>query len=304
MRDPQAIWSPRADFRHVVAAAALTSLLPACGGGALSPAAAVGKVGSSLSAQSQMAPQGAEICQLNEALKQQPPGRKTPLSEPCQDAFKSDRLWRGAMVTLAAYGDHVEAVAAGADPATSGQLQAALTGVRGPNWIDVEEGKEKAARDAVAELVKQMDTSEGGLEEVVQAAAPHVKTICDGLEPYLDAQAQSLAGIRKDVDGKQISPATRRCTMLDNRPVCVSNSVADRIFYATASGHLTALEHSHVHARNTVGAFCAAHAKLQKAADDGNFEDESTHREIADAVKNSHGAEPQAESPSGDAPTE
>lgn len=267
--------------------AALASLLVACGGGALPPTAAVGKVGSSLSAHSQGVPQGAEICALTEALKRGPGKAGKPVSEPCEKNVASDELWRRSMGVLAAYGAHLEALSADEDPASSGQLQAALTGVRGPNWIEVEDDDEKAARNAVAELVGQMEkaNSDSDLEQTVKDAAPRIGKVCDGLIPFLEEQATSAATLRTELAAKEKAPASRRCAMLDSRPICMADNVVDHMVYATEFGRLSSLESRHREARNAVAAFCAAHAKLDKAAAAGTLDDESTARSVIDEIK-------------------
>ena len=40
-------------------------------------------------------------------------------------------------------------------------MEAALTGIDGPGWIDVEDAEEKAAADAAAALVDQMQKRTG-----------------------------------------------------------------------------------------------------------------------------------------------
>ena len=49
---------------------ALVFALPACGGGVDGPAAAVGKVGRTLSGHAQAVPQGAETCAMERALSE------------------------------------------------------------------------------------------------------------------------------------------------------------------------------------------------------------------------------------------
>src|SRR5437899_3337290 len=81
-----------------------------------------------------------------------------------------------------------------------------------------------------------------GLEKALNDAAPHVKVVCDGLEAYLGAQAKGFEEVQKDIEKKRIARTERRCTMLDTRTVCVSDSGLDRVVYANAFGQLTALE--------------------------------------------------------------
>jgi hypothetical protein len=44
------------------------------------------------------------------------------------------------MLVLSAYSEKLDAIAAGENPETTGQLEAALTGVRDDNWIEAESG--------------------------------------------------------------------------------------------------------------------------------------------------------------------
>lgn len=270
---------------------ALALMMPACGG-AVASGAAVGKVGSGLSEHAQAVPEGAEICTAQEALAAPVGAVEKPRSEACVKAQKSDQLWRRSMVVLAAYGDMLETLASGAGTDTTGQLEAAQTGVRGVDWIDVEEGKEKAVRTAVAQLVDQMDKNafEGDLEKAVQGAAPHVNTVCDGLVPYLEAQERSLSELQKEAEKKRLARTDRRCGTLDNRSVCVSDSSADQLVYATAMGNLAALERSHAQARDAVAGFCAAHKKLEAAAAEGRLSDSEVHGQVVEAVRSSRRA--------------
>lgn len=270
----------------LLGALAMTISLPACGGGVDAPAAAVGKVGRTLSGHAQAVPQGAETCAMERALSEAP-DQKTPESEACGDALKSDQLWRGCMKALAAYGQSMESLASGGDAESSGAVEAVLTGIDGPQWIDVSDGEEKAARDAAASLVDQMQkrTGDDDLESTVKAAAPHVKTICDGLGAYLDKHAQGLTDLQKDLDAKRKTPLARRCAMMNGSPLCVSDSLVDRMVYAGSFGRLATLEENHEDAAAAVAGFCAAHAKLSSAAEAGTLSDDETYKAIVDAVK-------------------
>jgi hypothetical protein len=282
-------------WRRAIGVLALALLMPACGG-AVGSGAAVGKVGRGLSAHAQAVPQGAEVCAAKEALATPPGAAEKPRSEACIKAQKSDELWRRSIIVLAAYGDMLETLASGESTDSAGQLEAAQTGVRGADWIDVEDGPEKAARTAVAQLVEQMSTSssEGDLEKALKDAGPHVKTICDGLVPYLDAQARGLADIQAEAEKKRMSKSDRRCGSLDNRSICVSDSAADQVVYANAIGSLAALERSHADAHDAVAGFCAAHKKLEEAAADGRLSKSETYAGIVDAVKSSRRAQDRA----------
>lgn len=282
--------------RRAATGLALLLAIPACGGAAATGNAA-GKMGRDVSARAQAVPQGAEVCALKDAVASQAGGPDKPLADTCGKALKSDRLWQRSMVVLGAHADTLEALASGGDGETTGPMEAALTGVQGPDWVDVEDGKEKAAREAVSEIVKQLRTSTAGgdLAKAVKDAAPHVTTVCDGLVPYLQAQAQSLADIQKEIDKKRTTRADRRCGTLDNRNVCVAESVIDRTVYANAFGRLAALEASHEEARQVVAGFCAAHRKLAEAAEKGELSNKKTYFDVVDAVKSARREEPKAD---------
>ena len=283
-------------FRRAATGLALLLAIPACGGAAATGNAA-GKMGRDVSARAQGVPQGAEVCALKDALATQTGGPDKPLADTCGKALKSDELWQRSMVVLGAHADTLEALAAGGDAETTGPLEAALTGVQGPDWVDVEDGKEKAAREAVSEIVKQLRTSSanGELAKAVKDAAPHVTTVCDGLVPYLQSQAQALAEIQKDIEKKRTTRNDRRCGTLDNRSVCVAESVIDRAVYANAFGRLAALEASHEDARQVVAGFCAAHRKLAEAAEKGGLSDKKLYFDIVEAVKSARREEPKAD---------
>ena len=268
---------------------ALALTMTACGGPVMS-GVAFGKVGRDLSAHTQSAPQGAEVCALQDALAAPNTGSEKPASETCAKVLKTDLLWRRVMLVLGAYGETLEAVAGGSSADTAGQLEAARTGVHGGDWIDVDGAPEQGARDAAAQLVSQMGASgsKGDLAKVVKDAAPHVKTLCDGLGNYLEAQAKSLADIEKDAEKKHAARSDRRCAVLDSRNICVSESVIDRMFYATVFGQAALLEGAHQEARDAVGGFCAAHGKLESAAADGRLGKDKTYTEIVEAVSSAH----------------
>jgi hypothetical protein len=286
--------------RRAASGLALLLLIPACGGAAVTGSAAA-RMGREVSAHAQAVPQGVEVCALKDALATQAGGPDKPLQDTCGKALKSDRLWQRSMVVLGAYADTLSALASGADAETTGPLEAAQTGVSGPDWVDVEDGKEKAAREAVTEIVKQLrtNTSGGDLEKAVKDAGPHVRTVCDGLVPYLEAQAQGLADARKEIEKRRTTRNDRRCGTLDNRNVCVAESVIDRTVYANAFGRLAALEASHEDARRAAAGFCAAHRKLVEAAEKGELSDKKTYFDIVDAVKSARAADPQGAADTG-----
>lgn len=288
---------------HLLRAAsglALLLAIPACGGAAAT-GAATGKIGRDVSARAQAVPQGAEVCAFKDALATQTGAPDKPLADTCGKAQKSDRLWQRSMIVLGAYADTLDALASGADAETTGPMEAAMTGVQGLDWVEVEDGKEKAAREAVSEIVKQMrtNTAEGKLDKAVKDAGPHVATVCDGLVPYLEAQAQALAEIQKDLEKKRTARQDRRCGTVDARNVCVSESVIDRGFYANAFGHLAMLESSHEEARQAVAGFCAAHRKLVEAAEKGELSSQKTYLDVVDAVRSARKQEAQGAGDSG-----
>lgn len=272
----------------------LSLLLPACGG-AVTTGVAVGKTGQSLAIHAQTAPQGAEVCGLQEALS----GTEKPLSDSCGKAARSDHLWRKAMQVLAAYGATLETLAGGGNTDNAGTLEAASTGVRGGSWVDVESGGEKAARDAVSQLVKQMESKSAGgdLGKAIKDAAPHVKIICDGLTSYLEAQAKSLGDIQKEAEKKRSLRTDRRCGSIDSRSVCVGESVIDRYVYAGVFGQTTRLAASHQDTRDAVAGFCAAHRKLEDAANDGRLGKDQTYADVVEATKGAQGSPGAASKP-------
>jgi hypothetical protein len=273
-------------LRHSLACLVLALIVPACGG-AIASGAGVGKVGRGLAAHVDSVPQGAAVCELQEALGTPNPSGEKAISETCKKAFKSDQLWRRTIVVLAAYGEKLEAVSSGTSPETAGRLEGALTGVRGTDWAEADGPTEQAARDAAVQLVNQMgaNTSKGHLDTAVKDAAPHVKTLCDGIGSYLNTQAKAFADLRKEVDKKHLWRGSRRCGMLDERTICVSDSVVDRMVYANVFGQMATLEVNHLEASDAVASFCAAHRKLEEAAASGQLSKQKTYSEIVDAVQ-------------------
>lgn len=280
--------------RGFAAVFALAALLPACGG-AVTSGVAVGKVGQGLAAQAHAAPQGAEVCALQESLAAPGAGAEKPTSETCAKAAKSDQLWHRSMLVLAGYGETLEEMGEGEADDSTGKLEAAQSGVRGGDWVDVDSPAEQAARTAVLQLVNQMSAnpSKGDLAGAVKAAAPNVKTICDGLTAYLETQARSLADIEKDAEKRRAARTERRCGALDTRPVCVGDSMVDRMVYAGVFGNIAALESSHLEAHDAVAAFCAAHVKLEAAAAAGTLSKDQTYADVVEAVKSVRRSPPQ-----------
>jgi hypothetical protein len=292
--------------RGAFAVIALALTMPACGGAVMS-GVAVGKAGQGLSEHATAMPQGAQVCAMQEALSAPTPGAaEKPTSETCSKAAKSDQLWHRAIVVLAGYGETIETMAGGTSPDTAGQLEGARTGVKDANWIDVDAGQEPAARGAVAALSSQMsaNASKGDLARAVSDAAPHVKTLCDGLIPYLETQAKTLAEIEKEAEKRRAARTERRCGAVDARPICVNDSMVDRVAYASLFGQAISLESSHLEAHDAVAAFCAAHLKLEQAATAGTLSKDQTYADVVDAVKSVRRSQPQvgASAKAADAP--
>ena len=266
-------------------------MLPACGKSAVVPVMAVGKVGGGLTSHVHATPRGAQVCAYKAALEANAQQSKTPTSEQCAKASTSDALWRRSVIVLAAYGESLEALGNRGEPEATGKLEAELTGVRETVWITVDDAKEKAARDAVAQLVTQMNgrTSKTDIEQAVNDAAPHVKTLCDGLNAYFQTQLTDLADLQKQIEEKRASPTTRRCAMLDTRAICVADSATDRISYANALGDLASLEASHQYARDSIAGFCGAFGALADAAANGKVSDKATYDAVVQAARKAVG---------------
>ncbi len=266
-------------------AVALAMLLPACGGGAVMSGAAAGRIGSGLSAEAQRTPRGGEVCALHEAVTALPGSPDKPVAEVCEKAWKSDELWRRAMIVLSAHAERLGELAQGEKPEQAGRLSAALTGVTGPDFADADGPQETAAKDAVVKLVQQLTSSKNDLAKSVKEAAPQVKTLCDGLEAYLTDQLGKLDETRSEIDKKRTAGADRRCAVLDNRPLCVSQSMLDRVTYAGLFSDLAELQTSHMEARDSLREFCMAHRKLEEAADKGTMSKEQTWADIVNSVQ-------------------
>jgi hypothetical protein len=262
----------------------------ACGGAAGS-GVVVGKVGEKLDGRAQAVPHGGEVCLMQEALSDKPPASDKPMSEACTKAFKNDQLWRRAMVVLGAYGETLETVAQGDGDEMSGQVEAALAGVSGPDWIQVD-ASEKPAADAVAQLASHMGASapKDDLDKFVKDAAPHVTTVCDGLNAYLGAQAKSLGELHADAEKKRSSKSDRRCGQIEGKNFCVGDSALDRVAYSSTYGQLIFMEANHADARDDVAGFCAAHKKLEEAATNGTIGKDETYAAIVEAIKSARGS--------------
>lgn len=265
---------------------ALAFVLSACGSSPVMSGVAVGRLGNNLSMQALRAPQGAEICALHEASAAVPGMAEKSMSDACSKARNSDELWRRAMIVLAAHGDRLAALASGDKPEQAGRLEAAMTGVTGADFATPDGAQETAARDAALQLVGQLESSKNDLEKSIQAAAPQVKTLCDGLEAYLTSQLGTLDETRTDIEKKRSTMADRRCAALDGgRTVCVSQSVLDRVTYATTFGNLAMLESSHLETRDALRAYCTVHRKLEDAASKGSVSKEQTWTDVVGAVQ-------------------
>jgi hypothetical protein len=270
------------NLRNAVMASLL--LLPACGG-AVGSGVAIGKVGNTVGGYAHAVPQGAEVCALQDAIAAQP-GVEKLSSETCVKAANKDLLWRKAMVAMAAYADTLEGVAAGGSGDNAGQLEGALVGVKGNDWVDVE-GSDVAAREAVGQLVTQLanNAEKGDLGARIKNAAGPIKTICEGLVPYLDAQTKALGDIQKEADKKRSQRQDRRCGQVSGTNVCVGESVLDRMVYADVYGQVSMMEYNHAEAHDAAAGFCAAHKKLETAAADGNLSNNKTYVDVVEAVK-------------------
>lgn len=283
----------------VVSSARIGALLLALGvagcGGAVSSGSAVGKIGQGLSGHAHQVPRGGEACAAKEGLAAQPGGPEKPIGDTCAKPMKSDELWRRSMGVLAAYAQTLDVIAAGGDGATAGSVEAARTGIRGDDWIEAD-AADAAARTAAAQLVAQLQKKEEkeDLEKTIQAAAPHVKVLCDGLVAYLEAQATSFGDIPREMEKKRANRGDRRCATVDGKSICVSDSASDRVVQAHAFGQLMSLEAAHLDARDAAGGFCAAHAKLAEAASAGKLEDDATHAAIVEALRSARKPRPAA----------
>jgi hypothetical protein len=283
------------------AGAVLALAISGCGG-AVQSGVAVGQVGHDLGIYARAAPQGAEACALQEALAALP-GSEKPVSDVCGKAAKSDLLWRRSLEVLAAYGETLESLARGSGAERAGRLEAALTGVSGNDWIAVDGASEQAARDAAAALVKQMSEGAGGdLGIAVKNAAPHVKTLCDGLDAALQAAAKTFAEVQKEAEKKRSSRADRRCGTAAGTNVCVSESPIDRMVYGDVFAQAALLESTHLETRDALLGFCAAHKKLEAAAAEGNLSKDRTYDEVVDAVKAARRAPPPGDAKPGAKP--
>lgn len=267
-------------------------------GGAVSSGSAVGAVGRDLSAHAHQVPRGGEACAAKEGLAAQPGGPDKPIGESCAKPMKSDELWRRSMGVLAAYAQTLDVIASEGDGATAGSVQAARTGIGGDDWIEVDPA-DAPARTAAAQLVAQLQKKEEkeDLEKTIEAAAPHVKVLCDGLVAYLEAQATSFGEIPREMEQKRANRGDRRCTTVDGKSICVSDSASDRVVQAHAFGQLMSLEAAHLDARDAAGGFCAAHAKLAEAAAAGKLEDDATHAAIVEALRSARKPRPAAGAP-------
>ncbi len=272
--------------RQATILGAALALATAAGcGGAVQSGVAVGRVGRGLGTHARTAPQGAEVCALQESLAAQP-GTEKPLSDACGKAARSDVLWRRSMGVLAAYGQTLETLASGSGGDSAGRVEAALTGVSGSDWIQVDGAAEQAARDAAAALVKQMSEGSAGgdLGRAIKDAAPHVKAICEGLVSALEADAKGFADVEKEAEKKRASRGDRRCGSVSGANVCVGESPIDRMVYGSVFAQAGLMEATHLETRDAVAGFCAAHRKVEAAAADGNLGKDKTYVDVIEAV--------------------
>lgn len=272
-------------------------VVSACGKGAVRSGSLVGEVGRPLATHAGEAPQAAAVCAMQKSLDGAPPGMaEKPFGALCEKEATSDRLWQTAVSVVGAYTAKLERVGTGADPASAGQVDAALTGIENNDWITVEDPLEKEARIAVAELVHQLKkpVEKKELDEAVKAAGPHVKTICDGLDLALQKQLEDLAGIQKELDKRRATRADRRCGTVNQQNFCVQDNAVDRLVHANAYADIAVLERDHRETKNALAAFCAAHEKLAAAAGKKQLSDKETASAVLAAVKAAPRVEPGA----------
>ena len=254
-------------------------------GGAVSSGVALGKVADNVGAQAASAPQGGELCLVKEGLATPANAAEKPMSEGCSNALKRDRMWRRAMLALAGYGDTVTELSSGEGDDHSGRAEAAATGIEGSDWVEVDSA-DSGARDAATALVTHVrdHAKDDDLEALVKGAAPHIKTLCDGLVPYLESQETGFADAQREVEKKRMAKIERRCGAIDNKTVCVGDSATDRVVYATTLGQLALAEGNAAEARAAVAGFCAAHVKLEEAAAAGNLKSDETTDAVISAI--------------------
>jgi len=286
-----AVLGSRAMNRWMTVLGAALALGGAACGGAVQSGVAVGRVGHGLSAQARTAPQGAEVCTLQESLAALP-GTEKPMSEACGKAARSDLLWRRSMAVLAAYGQTLETLASGSGTDNAGRLEAAATGLRDADSMPADGAAEQSARDGALALVKQMSTGSAGgdLGRAIKDAAPHVKAICEGLTAYLETTAKGFADVERDAEKKRASRGDRRCGTASGVNVCVSESPIDRMVYGNVFAQASLLESTHNETRASVAGFCAAHRKAEQAAADGNLGKDQTYVDIVEAIKSAQHA--------------
>jgi hypothetical protein len=145
----------------------------------------------------------------------------------------------------------------------------------------------------VTQLVSQMGQNpKADLATVVTNAAPPVKTLCDGLGAHLEALSRDIAATQADIEKKRTGHGNFRCGSLDKRPICVSESVVDRMVYAEVLGNLDVMQSTHLQARDALARFCAAHRKLEESAAAGNLKNSKAYFDVIDAVTAVQPAQP------------
>jgi hypothetical protein len=272
--------------------ASIGLLCAACAGGPVVSGLAVAKVGTELGERAGDVPQGGTICAYQEALAQpSPSGTDKPLSEACKKASQSEVIWRRSLRALGAYSEKLEALSEGEDADNAGKVEGAMLGATDPNWAPADGPAETSARDAVTQLAIELKTnpSKGDLAETIKQAAPHVKTICDGLSAYLDAEVKAVNDASTEIEKRRTTHNDRRCASLDGKNVCVQESVLDRMTYAGSYGDLGFIGTNHSDTRDVVAEFCAAHAKLADAATSGTLSKDKTTDDVLDTIANAKG---------------
>lgn len=250
---------------------------------------AVGQLGDNLGEQAQDVPQGGVVCAYQEALAPpSPSGTDKQLSDACKKATNSEAIWKKSMQVLGAYSAKLEAIASGEGAEQAGKVDGAVVGVTDATWGSPDGAAETSARDAIVQLSTQLkqNPTKGDLGDTIKQAAPHVKTLCDGLGSYLDAQIKAAGEAQTEIEKRRGTHNDRRCASMDGKNVCVQESVLDRMTYAGSYGDLSFISANHANARDTLSEFCAAHAKLEEAANSGNLKSDKTYQDILDAIAN------------------
>jgi phosphoheptose isomerase len=293
---PQVPWS--------VGVLALVLTTSACAKKTSVSVAAVGRVGVGLAEHSMTAPRAGDLCVIEKALEAVAGQFQEPPTTTCAKERTEDELWRRSLRVLGAYGDDLEAIALGAKPERSGKLQAERTMIEDSQWIEVEGDSQQSVRAAAADLVEVMRSHEEreSLENIVEEAAPHVKTLCEELDAHLATQTARAHSLLEKVETEYASARTARCTQLNGTSVCVARSSADSVAHANTVALLTNIETHHRETRDTLSGFCAAHDTLTSIAADGRFARDASYDRIVQSMGDAMPAEPATPSETTEAP--